>query len=121
LVGKGLGLVDLLHLSRVSVLVGEDEERGVHQLVRDGDLLNLAAEVLLVPVSKRLVHFLELLLLLLGNLVVLLENLNRVFGDGIDLSLLVLSQVLEDKLIDRVSKDKHFVASIGVFLQNRGL
>lgn len=92
---------------------GENEQGSVDQLVRDGDFLDVAAEVRLVPVSQRLVHLLELLELFLGNLVIV-ENLDIVLRDALDLSLLVLAEVLGGELVNGVVEDEHLVALIDV-------
>ena len=70
-VAESLCLVDFLHLCGVTVLGGENEEGCIYKLVRDRDLLDVSAKVGLVPVSQWLVHLLELLGLLLGDLVVI--------------------------------------------------
>ena len=119
MIGEGLGLVDLLHLSGVTVLGGEDEQRGINQLVGNGNLLNVAAQVRLVPIGEGLVHLLELLDLLLGNLIAF-KYLNVLFGDGLDLALLVLTEVLRSELIDRVIEEQNLVALSGVLLEDRG-
>lgn len=99
---ESLSLVNLLHLGRETVLAGEDEERGVVELLRDSDLLNLLAEVLLEPIGKRLVHFLQLLGLLLGGFIRAFKNADIVLSNRFDLAFLVLSQVLGSELINGV-------------------
>lgn len=99
---ESLGLVNFLHLGGETVLTGEDEERRVVELLRDSDLLNLLAEVLLEPIGKWLVHFLQLLGLLLGGFIRSFENADIVFSNRFDLAFLVLSQVLGSELINRV-------------------
>lgn len=99
---ESLSLVDLLHLGGETVLAGEDEERRVVELLRDSDLLNLLAEVLLEPIGKWLVHFLQLLGLLLGVLIRAFENADIVLSNRFDLTFLVLSQVLGSELINGV-------------------
>jgi len=99
---ESLSLVDLLHLGGETVLAGEDEERRIVELLRDSDLLNLLAEVLLEPIGKWLVHFLQLLGLLLGVLIRAFENADIVLSNRFDLTFLVLSQVLGSELINGV-------------------
>ena len=71
----------------------------------------------LVPVSERLVHFLELLQLFLGDFVVV-EDLDVLLGDALDLALLILAEVLGRELVDWVVKDEDLVALLGVLLQD---
>ena len=71
----------------------------------------------LVPVGQRLVHLLELLKLLFGDLIIV-ENLDILLGDGLNLTLLVLAEVLGGKLVDGVVKDEYLVALLSVLLQN---
>lgn len=71
----------------------------------------------LVPVSQRLVHLLELLELFLGNLVIV-ENLDIVLRDALDLSLLVLAEVLGGELVNGVVEDEHLVALIDVLCKD---
>jgi hypothetical protein len=71
---ESLGLVYFLHGGGISVLGSQDEEGVVNQLVGDHNLLDIFAEELLPPVGERLVHFLELLELLLGHLIILVNE-----------------------------------------------
>lgn len=75
------------------------------------------AKVTLEPVCQWLVHLLEFLELLLGDLVVV-EDLDIVLGDGLDLSLLVLGEVLSGELVDWVVKDEHLVALLHILGKN---
>lgn len=67
----------------------------------------------LVPVGQRLVHLLELLELFLGNLIII-KNLYIVLGDALDLSLLILAEMLRGELINGVIEDEHLIALIDV-------
>ena len=118
MVGESLSFVDFLHLGRVAVLRCEDEQRSVHELVRDGNFLNILAKVVLVPVSQRLVHLLKLLGLFLGDLIVV-ENLDVFLRDRLNLTLFILTQVLSGELIDWIVKDKHLVTLLNVLGKDR--
>ena len=67
----------------------------------------------LVPVGQRLVHLLELLELLLGNLVIV-ENLDIVLRDALDLALLILAEMLRGELVDGIVEDEHLIALLDV-------
>lgn len=110
--------VHLLHGSREAVLRRRDEDGIVIKLVGDDDLFNLAAEELLEPRRQRLIHLLQLLELLLGHLVVRVEQLDVVLRNGLNLVLFVLGQVLRAELIDRVVHDEHLVTKLDVLLED---
>lgn len=116
-VRESLGLVNLLHLSGVTILRCENEKRGIHELVRDGYLLDVTAQVGLVPVCQGLVHLLELLELLLGDLIVI-KDLNIVLRDALDLSLFIFTEVLGGEFINGVVQDQNFVTLVDILCQD---
>lgn len=59
---------------------GENVARIIFEFIRDGDLFDLFAKVLLVPFSEWLVHFLELLKLFFGDFVVV-EDVDIILGN----------------------------------------
>ena len=73
--------------------------------------------MLLVPVSQWLVHLLEFLKLLFGDLITV-ENIDIILGDGFNFALLVLRQVLGGELINWVIKNEHFIALLDVLLKD---
>mmetsp|Transcript_61908 Transcript_61908/g.85358 ORF Transcript_61908/g.85358 Transcript_61908/m.85358 type:complete len:242 (-) Transcript_61908:154-879(-) len=109
LVSESLGLVNLFHLSGVTILRSENKERSINQLVGDSDFLDLLTKRFLVPVNKRLVHFLKFLELLLCNLIITINDGNIILGNRFDLSLFVFSKMLGAELVDGITKEEHFV------------
>ena len=73
-IGESLRAVNLLHLCRITILGGEDENWVVIKFVGDGHFLDVLTQQLLEPLSQWLVHFLKLLQLLLGELVGTIED-----------------------------------------------
>lgn len=77
--------------------------------------------MLFEPFSKRLVHFLQLLKLLLADFISTVNEINIVLGNRLDLSLFVFRKVLYAELIDRITKDENFVTKFLILLKDRAL
>ena len=71
----------------------------------------------LVPVSQWFVHLLEFLELLFGNLIIV-KDLDIVFRDGLDFTLLILAKVLGCELINWVIKDEDFISLLDILSKN---
>ena len=71
----------------------------------------------LVPVSQWFVHLLEFLELLLSNLIIV-KDLDIVFRDGLDFTLLILAKVLGCELINWVIKDEYLISLLDILGKN---
>lgn len=71
----------------------------------------------LVPVSQWFVHLLEFLELLFGNLIIV-KDLDIVFRDGLDFTLLILAKVLGCELINWVIKDEDLISLLDILGKN---
>jgi len=120
LVSECLSAINLLHLCRVAVLWCQNENRRVSKFVRDLNSFNTTAKVLLHPISKRLVHFFELVKFSLFRLSVI-KDVNIIFCDRLDFPLFVLGQVLRCEFVNRIRHQQNFVTTLCVLLQDRRL
>ena len=104
-VTESLGLHDTLHVGGPTELTGTDCSGGIDDLVRDNDFLDLVAKDLLEDLAESL----KLLLLLLTVLLLLLGLLEvKVLGDVDELLAVVLLELSEGVLVDRVDKEENF-------------
>eukprot|EP00438_Fugacium_kawagutii_P035248 Skav227207 [mRNA] locus=scaffold2048:261583:262197:+ [translate_table: standard] len=131
LVLESLGLHDLLLLGRVAELRSHHHDWRFREPLGDFDLLNLhtsllhgttlseISQLLLPPVSQRLVHVLNLgesLLLLLG-----LIQLDICLLDGNELLALIIRKLLQAGLIQVIWQHQHFKILLQEDLQRRSL
>mmetsp|Transcript_11498 Transcript_11498/g.32255 ORF Transcript_11498/g.32255 Transcript_11498/m.32255 type:complete len:727 (+) Transcript_11498:2001-4181(+) len=116
-VTQGLCLHDPLHVRGPSILSGDEHARGVDNPVRDNDLLHLVAQ----DVFHHLGELLELGLLLLLRLLLLLGlvELEAFLGDGDKLLAVILLELLDDVLVDRVHQEQDFQTLALQTLQER--
>jgi hypothetical protein len=93
-------------MGRVAILAREDIAGLINEPLANSHLLHSVSKLLLPPVSERLVHLLDLLVLLLGVSIALWE-VSVLLGDALDLELFILLEVLHAELINRVCEQKH--------------
>jgi len=116
-VSEGLGLHDSLHVGRPAELAGDKDTRGVGDSVRDNNLLDLVAEVLLDGRAETL----ELLDVLLSGLLLLrgLLELESLLGHTDELLAVELLELSDGVLVDGVDKEQDLEALLLEDLQER--
>lgn len=107
--GVGLGLLESLHVSRLTVFTGNDDAGVIDESLGDNDIFELVLEEGLPPVNEGGEHFFEFLLSSSGGIVVVGE-FELSFSDVHEFFFLVLVKVSEDIFIDGVVEEKHFVS-----------
>ena len=116
-VSEGLGLHDSLHVGRPTELAGDEDTGRVGDSVRNNDLLDLVAEVLLDGRAETL----ELLDVLLSGLLLLgsLLELESLLGHTDELLAIELLELGDGVLVDRVDKEQDLEALLLEDLQER--
>merc|ERR1719488_407439 len=119
-IAEGLGLHDALHVGSPAVLTGDEAARGVHNAVGNDDLLDLVVEDLLHDLAQTLglsLLLLEALLLLVG-----LPEVEPLLGGADELLVIVLLELLDNILVDRVHHVQDLVAlALELLQEGRGL
>lgn len=104
-----MGLLESLHVSRLTVFTGNDDAGVIDESLGDNDIFELVLEEGLPPVNEGGEHFFEFLLSSSGGIVVVGE-FELSFSDVHEFFFLVLVKVSEDIFIDGVVEEKHFVS-----------
>merc|ERR1711904_424356 len=105
---EGLGLHDTLHVGGPAVLASDETTWGGGETVGDDDLLGLVTETSFMSLAEVLTGgllLLELLLLILGLL-----EVETLLGDGDKLLAIVLLELLDTVLINRINHEDHIIA-----------
>merc|ERR1712224_410768 len=116
-VAERLRAHDPLHVRRPAVLAGDEAARRLREALRDDDLLRLVAEDLLHQLAQRLevgLDLLERLLLLLRLL-----ELEALLRHREELLAVVLLELLDAVLVDRVDHEEHLVVALLAALDER--
>ncbi|GJN33640.1 hypothetical protein PR202_gb22261 [Eleusine coracana subsp. coracana] len=116
-VPQGLCLHDPLHVGSPAVLTCDEAARGVHNTVRDHNLLNFVAQYLLDDLAQPLELLLQLLLPLL--LVLALIKLQAFLGGRDKLLSLKVLELTNSILIDGINHVKNLVALLLQLLKER--